>query len=126
MITVTPRAIEELKVLLSNRSATGTTGLRLAVVPGGCAGWQYEMKVAEAEQGDEVLEADGVRVIVAEGSVTLLEGSEIDYVDDLSDSGFRVNNPQAERSCGCGTSFESAAKPSPEPPRSEGDTCKTS
>ena len=100
-------------------------GLRLAVVPGGCAGWQYEMKVAESEEGDEVLVEDGVRVIVAKDSLALLAGSEVDYVDELSDRGFRVNNPQAARSCGCGTSFESTAAPSPQPPLAEGETCAT-
>lgn len=106
MISISPRAQSELRQLLQQRSVGPSSGLRLAVTPGGCAGWQYEMKVGEPEEGDLVVGEEGARVIVAANSMAMLQGSEIDYVDDLSDSGFRVNNPNASRSCGCGTSFE--------------------
>jgi iron-sulfur cluster assembly accessory protein len=125
MITITSRAVSEIKHLMEQRSASSHSGLRLAVVPGGCAGWQYEMKIAEPESGDEVVEEGGARVIVAKESQRLLRGCEIDYLDDLSDSGFRVQNPQAARSCGCGTSFESLATPSSQAPAADGDVCGT-
>jgi iron-sulfur cluster assembly protein len=99
------------------------SGLRLAVVPGGCAGWQYEMKVADPQVGDHVCEKDGARVIVSADSIPFLAGSEVDYIDDLSDSGFRVNNPNASRSCGCGTSFESVDSPSGQPLVADGEVC---
>lgn len=125
MITISPSAIDELKSLLAGRGPAGEVGLRLAVVPGGCAGWQYEMKVAVPDSGDEIIDRDGVRVIVAKDSVSLLSGSEVDYVDDLGDRGFRIHNPQASRSCGCGTSFESVTKPSDQPPLADGEACGT-
>ncbi|MCB1132315.1 MAG: iron-sulfur cluster assembly accessory protein, partial [Verrucomicrobiae bacterium] len=91
---------------LEQRATSSDSGLRLAVRRGGCAGWQYEMQVAEPAPEDVIIDSEGARVIVASDSVERLRGCEIDYVDDLSDSGFRVNNPRAARSCGCGTSFE--------------------
>ena len=106
MISLTPRAAEELGKLLEQRATSSDSGLRLAVRRGGCAGWQYEMQVAEPAPEDVIIDSVGARVIVASDSVERLRGCEIDYVDDLSDAGFRVNNPRAARSCGCGTSFE--------------------
>lgn len=108
MITLTHRAATELKDLLSKRGASSETGLRLAVRRGGCAGWQYEMEFGAAEPGDFTLESEGARVIVAADSLDRLKGCEIDYSDALSDAGFKILNPNAARSCGCGTSFESA------------------
>jgi iron-sulfur cluster assembly accessory protein len=81
------------------------------------------MKVADPQEGDQVCGLEGVRVIVSADSVRFLEGSEIDYLDDLGDSGFRVNNPNASRSCGCGTSFESVDKASSRVPVADGEAC---
>lgn len=106
MISLTPRAADELGKILSRRADSPGSGLRLAIRRGGCAGWQYEMQVADPAPDDVVVESHGARVIIAADSVDRLRGCEIDYADDLSDSGFRVNNPRATRSCGCGTSFE--------------------
>lgn len=106
MISLTPRAADELGKILSRRAESTVCGLRLAIRRGGCAGWQYEMQVADPAPDDVVVESQGTRVIIAGDSVDRLRGCEIDYIDDLSDSGFRVNNPRATRSCGCGTSFE--------------------
>lgn len=107
-MTLTPKAASQLAAMLADRADSANAGLRLAVRRGGCAGWQYEMQVAEAQQGDEVIEQDGARLIVAADSRERLAGCEIDYTDDLSDAGFKVLNPNASRSCGCGTSFEAA------------------
>ena len=108
MMTLTSIAAQRLASMLAERAESATAGLRLAVRRGGCAGWQYEMQVAEPEDGDQVIEQDGARLIVAGDSLDRLAGCQIDYSDELSDAGFKVINPNAARSCGCGTSFEAA------------------
>ncbi len=109
-MTLTPRAAAQLGQLLAGRAQTPEAGLRLAVRRGGCAGWQYEMKVAVPEPGDCVVEQGAARLIIAADSIDKLRGCEIDWSDDLNDSGFKVHNPNAARSCGCGTSFETATE----------------
>lgn len=111
MIQITDKASAQLVALLKSKSASPTAGLRLGVSKGGCAGWQYEMKVAEAEEGDEVVEQGAARVIIAADSFDKLSGCEIDYSEDLTDAGFKIHNPKARRSCGCGTSFEPDDEP---------------
>lgn len=123
MITLTSKAIEELGKLLASRAKSPESGLRLAVRRGGCAGWQYEMKVAEPEAGDEIVEAGGARVIVAADSFDHLRGCEVDFSDDLTDAGFKIHNPHAARSCGCGTSFEAAGEPAATSPMADGEAC---
>ena len=123
MITLTPTAVSHLGKLLSSKANSPQSGLRLAVRRGGCAGWQYEMKVADPEPGDEVIESGDARVIVAGDSIDRLHGCEIDYSDDLTDAGFKILNPKAARSCGCGTSFEDAADPEPAPAAADGEIC---
>jgi len=83
-------------------------GLRVFVEKGGCAGLQYGMKVDAAREGDLVSERDGAKVFVDIESAAFLKGAELDYCDDLTGTGFRIVNPNAARSCGCGTSFEPA------------------
>lgn len=123
MITLTERAAAELRALLESRGAAPTDGLRLAVRRGGCAGWQYEMNVGQAEPGDVTVEAHGARVIVAADSLEKLRGCEIDFSDALSDAGFKVHNPRAARSCGCGTSFETADDPPGANAVADGEAC---
>lgn len=106
MITLTETAVQELKALLAAKKAAESSGLRLGVQRGGCAGLQYTMQVAECEADDTVVEQDGVRVFLAPDSLDYLRGCAIDYSTDLSDAGFKIVNPNAARSCGCGTSFE--------------------
>lgn len=84
-------------------------GLRVFVEKGGCAGLQYGMKVDAAREGDLVSERDGAKVFVDMESASFLKGAELDYCDDLTGTGFRIVNPNAARSCGCGTSFEPAS-----------------
>ena len=110
-IEITKSAEENLCKLLEAKSASATAGLRLAVRKGGCAGWQYEMNVAEPEEGDDVVVQGGARVIVAADSLVKLRGCEIDFSDDLTDAGFKIQNPKARRACGCGTSFEPEDEP---------------
>ena len=84
-------------------------GLRVYVYSGGCSGYRYGMMLEDAPTPDDnVLQASGVRVYVDQGSVKLLQGSEIDYVDTLMGAGFTVNNPNAMTACGCGSSFRTA------------------
>jgi iron-sulfur cluster assembly protein len=106
MIAVTQNAVKHLRELLEGRGADAHAGLRLAVQRGGCAGMEYAMKVDAPAADDHVFDSDGVRIIVDGQSLPYLDGSRIDYVDGLNDSGFKVENPNASRSCGCGTSFE--------------------
>ncbi|MEM1295711.1 MAG: iron-sulfur cluster assembly accessory protein [Verrucomicrobiota bacterium] len=107
MITVTDSAIAQLREILAQKGVSPEEkGLRLGVERGGCAGMQYTMQVGEAGETDEIVEKGGVRFIVAADSVEFLKGSEVDYEDSLNDSGFKIQNPLAARSCGCGTSFE--------------------
>ncbi|MBK1833913.1 HesB/IscA family protein [Roseibacillus ishigakijimensis] len=108
MITLTPKAVIALKDLLAKKEAAPTAGLRLAIERGGCAGLAYTMKVAEAGEDDTVVEEDGTRVIIPADSLDHLRGSTLDFSDSLSDAGFKITNPNAARSCGCGTSFEPA------------------
>lgn len=111
IIELTEKAKVELGALLKGKASSPNAGLRLGVTKGGCAGWQYEMKVGEPSEGDEVVEAGDARVIVAADSLDKLRGCEIDFSDDLTDAGFKILNPRARRSCGCGTSFESEDEP---------------
>lgn len=109
MIAVTENAVKQLRELLEGRHAPAGTGLRLLVQRGGCAGMEYAMKLDQPAEADEVYEQGGVSIIVDRASLGFLDGSEIDYSDSLSDGGFKVHNPLAERSCGCGSSFEPKA-----------------
>lgn len=111
MIQITEAAA---KHLLELASENGSTGLRLAVEKGGCAGLQYAMSLGGPQEGDEITERDGAIVAVDPDSSTQLEGCTIDYSDGLTGAGFRIINPQASRSCGCGTSFEPVGKSGPE------------
>lgn len=105
MITLTDSAVQQLRALVGEKG-DAAKGLRIFIERGGCAGLQYGMTLDEANDGDEVAERDGVKVIIDPESAPFLRGSTIDYSDDLAGAGFRIKNPNAVRSCGCGTSFE--------------------
>ena len=80
--------------------------LRVAVEGGGCSGFQYQFDLVDAAQPDDLsIERDGAIALVDEMSLVLLKGSEIDFVDELAGAEFRVRNPNAKTSCGCGVSF---------------------
>ncbi|MDA7506481.1 iron-sulfur cluster assembly accessory protein [Akkermansiaceae bacterium] len=106
MITVTDLAAKELAALLKTKDAPEGSGLRLGVERGGCAGLAYTMRIGEAKEGDQIIELGGTRFIVAADSFDFLEGCTVDFTEALSDRGFKIFNPNAARSCGCGTSFE--------------------
>jgi iron-sulfur cluster insertion protein len=80
--------------------------LRVSVLGGGCSGFQYSFSIDDQQMDDDiVIERDGIKVLLDPMSVTYMAGSEIDWVDDLIGSAFKIHNPQATASCGCGTSF---------------------
>ncbi len=103
-ITVTERAAKRIKALVGGQGDEAK-GLRLKVVGGGCSGLQYKMDIDAAQPGDRVFERDGARVVVDIKSLLFLNGTELDYEEGIMESGFRVNNPNVKRSCGCGASF---------------------
>ena len=102
MITMTEYAATELKALVGDSGKA----LRLLVQKGGCAGHQYAMKLDVPSGEDTIFATTGGQVIIDPESLPFLEGSVVDYADVLTDSGFKITNPIAARSCGCGTSFE--------------------
>ena len=105
MITLTPLAAEKVKDLLTGRGTPGI-GLRVGVRGGGCSGNSYFMEICEeGVAGDEVVESNGVKLIVDLKSMVLLGGTEIDYVEGLMGAGFKFNNPNVKHSCACGESF---------------------
>ena len=80
--------------------------LRLSVEGGGCSGFQYKFGLADAPEGDDlVTERDGVRLLIDPVSLDLLDGSAVDYVENLGGAAFKVTNPNAASGCGCGSSF---------------------
>lgn len=105
MFTVTEKAAEEIKKLLSEENIPNAV-LRVRVVPGGCSGFSYEMGFDdETEDSDKLFENGGVKVAIDELSISYLEGAVLDYKDGLNGTGFSINNPNAKGSCGCGQSF---------------------
>ena len=105
MITLTDKAAVKVKQLLESENATDLA-LRVAVRPGGCSGYSYEMFFDGEFAADDVVKTFGeVKVVVDPASLQLLEGANLDYNDGLQDAGFKITNPNASRSCGCGQSF---------------------
>src|SRR5215467_12194605 len=103
-ITVSERAARRIGEIL-RKEAPGTM-LRLSVEGGGCSGFQYKFEMDCDQAADDIrIEIDGGSVLIDPISLGFLAGSEIDFVDDLIGASFRVNNPKAKSSCGCGTSF---------------------
>ena len=103
-VTVTERAAHRIGEIL-RREPAGTM-LRVSVEGGGCSGFQYRFDTESARaQDDVVIEKGGATVLIDPVSLDYMAGSEIDFVDDLIGSSFKVNNPKATASCGCGTSF---------------------
>lgn len=106
IFTVTDRAAEKAKNLMQERGL-GDGALRVFVVSGGCSGYSYGMALAnEPEEGDTILEYSGVRFLIDADSAPMLQGAEVDYVDDVMKSGFSIYNPNAVKSCACGSSFQ--------------------
>jgi iron-sulfur cluster assembly protein len=108
IVTITDKAAEKASALLKDRGMEDGA-LRVFVVGGGCSGYQYGMAIAHGrEEGDIVIEKSGISVLVDPESAPLMQGAEIDYVDDLMKSGFTIFNPNAVKSCACGSSFQTS------------------
>ena len=105
MITLTDRAASKVGELIASEGEDGLA-LRVAVRPGGCSGFSYEMYFDTDRATDDITaDYDGIGVVVDPSSAQLLEGATLDYKDGLQDAGFSIDNPNAERTCGCGQSF---------------------
>jgi len=105
VITISDTAATKVKDLIT-QEGDDTLMLRVAVRPGGCSGFSYEMFFdSELEKDDQVTDFAGVKVVVDPSSAQLLEGATLDYKDGLQGAGFAINNPNAQKTCGCGQSF---------------------
>ena len=108
VLSITPLAAERAKEIL-HRYNKPDAAIRVFIKSGGCSGYQYGMALARSsEEDDIVIEQFGVRILVDPESARYLEGAEIDYVDDIMKSGFSIYNPNAVKSCACGSSFQAA------------------
>jgi iron-sulfur cluster assembly accessory protein len=105
MISVTPVASGKVKEIMSQQTPA-PTALRVAVVGGGCSGFQYHMAFEnQVNDSDNVYDFEGLRVLVDQMSEMYLDGVEIDYIETLEGAGFKFNNPNVKSTCGCGSSF---------------------
>ena len=105
MITLTPDAIAKVKAILLEQKQEA--GLRIAVLGGGCSGFQYQMTLEkESKEDDKVIDMEGLKVFIDSRSMLYLSGTEVDYIDGENGSGFKFDNPNAKDACGCGESFE--------------------
>lgn len=103
---VTDRAFDRIAEIVAETNAAADAALRVAVLAGGCSGFQYKFELDRAIQEDDLIIArGGIRVAVDPVSLDLLAGAELDFKDELIGSYFAVTNPNAKSSCGCGTSF---------------------
>lgn len=106
MIQVTAAASERINALLDQDGRRETHGLRMKVIGGGCSGLQYQLSFDDqANENDTDVQVNGVRLLVDEKSALYLVGSVLDFVDTLQESGFKIENPNASNTCGCGQSF---------------------
>jgi iron-sulfur cluster insertion protein len=105
VIVLTDSATDKVRSLME-QEGVAELALRVAVRPGGCSGFSYEMFFdTDVAEDDETLDYSGVKVVVDPSSATLLEGATLDYKDGLQGAGFAIDNPNAQRTCGCGQSF---------------------
>jgi iron-sulfur cluster insertion protein len=104
-VKLTPRAIEAVRKMHQSEGLGAERGLRIAVVGGGCSGFQYSLNFDSQKEGDLVTELEGINVLVDEVSLPYIAGTTLDYVEGLHNAGFRFDNPRATRTCGCGSSF---------------------
>ena len=108
MINVTQNAAMHLRSLLQSQPDKAGKGLRVQINKGGCSGLHYEMTLDDKKAGDEIVERDGVQFLIDQESGHYLQGATLDFHEGLTAAGFQIVNPNAARTCGCGTSFEIA------------------
>lgn len=105
-VTISEKAAEKIKYFAAKDGLTENIGLRVAVKGGGCSGLTYDLSITDKElESDKVVEQYGVKVMVDKKSYIYLVGTELDFSDGLNGKGFVFSNPNAKKSCGCGTSF---------------------
>jgi iron-sulfur cluster assembly accessory protein len=122
-ITLTPSAIKAVEDLINQRNLEGYA-LRVYVAGGGCSGYQYGMALDDnPRENDREFNYEGVRLLVDEISIGYLSGARIDYVDELMGSGFKIENPNAVASCGCGHSFRTSEEGGSDTQASDGGCC---
>lgn len=105
-VTLTESAAEQIKTIQAGDVEKQGKAFRVFIEQGGCSGMQYGMDFDERRDGDFAAEFHGVELVVDRISADYMRGSEIDYVDALTGGGFKIKNPKAKQSCGCGKSFE--------------------
>lgn len=104
-ITLTPGAVEQLTLIRQQENIPEEYGLRVGVKGGGCSGFSYILGFDLPQEGDDLFEVSGVKVLMNRAHAIYLLGMEIDFVNGLDNRGFKFNNPNASSTCGCGTSF---------------------
>ena len=106
-INLTDKAVEQVRSFMEQQEVDpDTAGLRIAVLPGGCSGFQYGLEIQEQPQEDDIIvEQGGLRLFIDAFSGQYIQGAELDYVETMQASGFKFNNPNASGGCGCGESF---------------------
>ncbi len=107
VIQLTSAAAAEVKSMQANKPQDARKPLRVFIEQGGCSGMQYSMVFDEVREGDAVVEHEGVKVVVDGVSLDYLRGAVVDFTDALTGGGFKIRNPNAAQTCGCGRSFES-------------------
>jgi iron-sulfur cluster assembly accessory protein len=113
IVSLTPAAAEKIRALMETE--TDVSVLRVAIEGGGCSGFQYGLGFDRgAQQGDHEFEIEGVKVVVDPFSAPYLKGSTVDYLETIQESGFKIDNPNAVASCGCGHSFQVAEGEAPD------------
>ena len=124
LIALTERAAAKIKELQAEEPGGDAEVLRIAVQGGGCSGFEYALGFDRGvQEGDHELEVFGVRVVVDPFSAPYLQGAQIDFLDGLQESGFKIENPNAVASCGCGHSFQVADEEAPEGAAGCGSGC---
>jgi len=105
-VNITGKAIEEVKKIMKDNNVPGNYGLRIGIKGGGCSGFSYTLGFdGEEKPTDTIIERDGIKLLIDMKSFLYLTGTEIDYTDGLTGRGFVFNNPNAKKTCGCGSSF---------------------
>ncbi len=107
MLHVTPNAASQIKMMLSEKKPPlPNGGLRITIEDGGCSGRQYTLAFDSRKEGDQIFHEHDVDLFIDSASLVLIDDSTIDYTDGLTDRGFKIHNPKAKQTCGCGTSFD--------------------